>query len=246
MRTNTVRNTRGKALATTTALALGLSLTGGHVASATPDPAPQSASSDATFSETERAEAAAGLADLGIDRETQESLLTKLENGERWDSFTPGAEPVDTVTEVSGDTEIRTDTYADGSVAVHENSVPQEAGQGAPEDGTMGISECSVSSSPYHVNYKNCKANVNLGVISMGFYYDREAVRGGYDKITRAWGHHHHCVGCSLSGHRIEEFSPQDYRYSTDLDVAFKGFPVGWTAYMGVRIQNGIASTYNN
>ena len=27
----------------------------------------------------------------------------------------------------------------------------------------------------------------------------------------------------------------RDDRYSTDLDVAFTGFPVGWTASMGVR-----------
>ena len=38
----------------------------------------------------------------------------------------------------------------------------------------------------------------------------------------------------------------RDDRYSTDLDVAFKDFPVGWTASMGVKIANGAASTDNN
>ncbi|OLT24123.1 hypothetical protein BJF82_07230 [Kytococcus sp. CUA-901] len=38
----------------------------------------------------------------------------------------------------------------------------------------------------------------------------------------------------------------RDDRYSTDLDVAFKGFPVGWTASMGVKIAKGAASTDNN
>lgn len=187
------------------------------------------------------------LAELGVEGTTQDELVASWEAGEMWDSLDPQAEPVREDQVVVDGAETTRQVYADGSVA----ELQADSGAG-PVQGVlggakpMGISGCQTSSSAYHYTWKGCKANVNLGVISMGFYYDRESVRDSHDKITRAWGNHHHCVGCSLSGHRIEKFSDRDYRYSTDLDVAFKGFPVGWTAYMGVKIANGAASTYNN
>lgn len=198
------------------------------------------------LSSADKAEMQASFEEYGLSADTQERLLAKWEAGQPWDSFLPDSEPVSTSTETADGVERQVDTYADGSLAIRETSIPEGQPGFSPDNDASGISECQYTGSAYAAYWKNCKGNVNLLAISMGFYFDREYVRGGSAKITRAWGHHHHCVGCSLSSHRLEKFSDADYRYSADLDVVWKGFPVGWTAYMGVQVQASDAWTYNN
>lgn len=100
--------------------------------------------------------------------------------------------------------------------------------------------------SNYHINYKDCRADVNLGVIRMGFYFDYTRYKGG-GEITKYYGRFHHIVGGSLSDHRLERISKTKVRYSISFDVAFKGFPVGWTAWMQANINSsGSPYTTNN
>lgn len=240
------RTIRQKNITTALAVAASAALISGMAPVAQASGAQADAEQPAALSVQDERQLRDNLAELGVEGATADELVAAWEAGEMWDSLDPESEPVSQDTAVVDGTETTRQVFADGSVALLEAGGSENPVQGRIGGEPMGISGCTVSKSSWHYSWKGCKATVNLGVISMGFYYDRESVRDSHDKITRAWGNHHHCVGCSLSGHRIEKFSDRDYRYSTDLDVAFKGFPVGWTAYMGVKIANGAASTYNN
>lgn len=102
------------------------------------------------------------------------------------------------------------------------------------------VSSCSiVSSSHFHTKYSNCFANADFGVLQMGFHFDREAYNGGMGKITRAYGYQHRAVGGTLTNHRIEIFNPQRARYSADVSLSFKGFPVGTTFWVEAHVGMG-------
>lgn len=111
----------------------------------------------------------------------------------------------------------------------------------------MGISGCQLtSSSSYHASYRNCYGEVNKGIIGMGFHLDRDTYSGGLGRITNYYGANHWIVGGALGGHRLERFTQQKVRYSADLNVAWKGFPVGWVAWMEVTVGNGHDIWTNN
>lgn len=172
----------------------------------------------------------------GVDEPTQSELIESFEEGEPWDSLS-GEEPVDvsTITENSVTTKI--ETFADGSITVSSTDTPSAADEtsdpGEPSMAPRSVSNCQlVSSSNYHANYTNCHANVDLGVVQMGFYFDRETLNGAQGSITRGYGAHHRIIGGALSNHRVESMNSSQMRYSADFSVAFQGFPVGWTAWM--------------
>lgn len=80
------------------------------------------------------------------------------------------------------------DTYADGSIAVGSVSIPEgEPGYRDSDEGisTRSVRACSRNSSNYAAYWKNCVADVNLGIIRMQFNFNYEFVKGSASKITR-------------------------------------------------------------
>lgn len=174
----------------------------------------------------------------------QDSLLRKLHSGDAWDSMTPGAEPIATETRPERDLVTTVERYSDGSITVSSVSA-------TPTDDSVlqarGVSQCQRSGSAgYGYSYTNCFADVNRGVVRMYFYFNWSNIKGASPTITRYWGRGYHLIGGAFSNHRFIKMSTSDVRYAADFSVAFQGFPVGWTAYMGVRVGTGVATTYNN
>lgn len=204
-----------------------------------------------TMTSSEETELRSFFNSYGVDESTQGDLIDSFEEGEPWDSLS-GENPIDvsTVTENSVTTKI--ETFADGSITVSSTDTPGEANDttDAEELGIAprSVSNCQlVSSSNYHANYTNCHANVDLGVVQMGFYFDRETLNGAQGSITRGYGSHHRIIGGALSNHRVESMSSSQMRYSADFSVAFQGFPVGWTAWMQANQGTGTSVwTTNN
>lgn len=242
-----VRNSK-HVFAATIAVALMGTLAPTVASASVPQPAAAVRSVE-VLDDSQRAELVSFFEENGVTAEVQQSLLQKLESGEVWLSLTEGAVPVSEAVTVEGDLEVTRSTYADGSVAVQgvsaaagEVVTPASPGQIAPR----AVRACSYSGSTYGGYWKNCVADVNLGVVRMQFNFDYENVQGSGAKITRYWNQSHHVVGGAMTNHRLVKMSNTDVRYNADFSVAFSGFPVGWTAYMGVRINGSTASTYNN
>jgi hypothetical protein len=181
-------------------------------------------------------------------------LLKKFEDGVLWLALTPDARPVSQRTFTEGSMLATVNTYADGSIGVDSVSAAATRGylatSGLVSTGVvipMSVYGCSVSgSSGYAWYYTNCVADVNLGVIRMYFNFNYQYVRGSAPTITRYWNNQYVIIGGALSNQRFVEMSSSDVRFAADFSVAFKGFPVGWTAYMGVRVSTAGAVTYNN
>lgn len=228
----------------TIALAAAALLAGPGVASSMAAPAdPPSASAtqagpvgeDGTLTADAEGELRAYFDRYDVSTADQESLIADLEAGEAWDSFDQESEPISSVESTDADgAPVTVDAYGDGSIAVRGVSAG-ESGDGS----ALGVSGCSKASPNGTVT--GCYANVDLGVVQKGFNFD---YRG--NTITRSYAMQHRIIGGALSNHRFEEISASDRRYASDFSVAFKGFPVGWTAYMGVRLTADGPVTYNN
>lgn len=186
------------------------------------------------------------MAQHGVSESTQDSLITDFIDGKMWDSLT-NADPVDTEVMDQGKDVVTVETYADGSIAVSTvpdfDEAPKEEGGFV---GPMSVHGCQYSGSTYAAYWTNCQADVNLGVIRQGFYFNYEYVNGLPSKITRYWGKYHHIIGGDLSNHRFIKFDDQHVRYAADYSVAFKGFPAGWTTWMEVHVSGSSAWTDNN
>lgn len=235
-------------IARRTAAALALTLVVSLTGMATPAVAGEGFSGSAgVLSVDEVNQLRSMMTENGIDAATREALLAKIQRGELWDSLRPDVSPVTEVTTLDAQYAVTRSVYPDGSIAISTVSRPTAGGTiegGASPDGVTG---CQVTTVPGLASfYKNCKADVNLLTIRMGFYFDFERVNGVGAKITAWRGRFHHCIGCVLSDHRIERFSNTQVRYSTDLSVAFKGFPAGWTAWMQANVSMSNAWTTHN
>lgn len=182
-----------------------------------------------------------------VDDSVQNDLISSFEAGEPWDSMS-GEDPANVdVTIVNGvTTEI--ERFSDGSVVVSTTDTPQEADQGSPDMSPRSVSSCQfISGNRYSASYRNCFAEVNFGVIRMGFYFDRETYNQGQGTITAARGMEHDIYGGALSNHRLIRMSDSQIRYAADFSVAFQGFPVGWTAWMQANqgVSTNAWTTYN-
>lgn len=183
------------------------------------------------------------LTHYGVNKETVQLLISRYEQGYAWDSFTPGKLPKSTIKKETMSSVETIQTYEDGSIAV--SSVPNFKSLTRASQ-TRSIEGCRYSKSGSTRYWKNCDGTVNLIVISMGFNFDYQNVNHKNPKITHYGSYHHHIIGGSISNFRFDRISSSQVRLSADLDVEFKGFPVGWTAWMQVNITGDNAWTSNN
>lgn len=120
--------------------------------------------------------------DNGVDQETINSLMEKLNNNEMLDSINPEMQSRGIVT-YSDDNETRI-VYPDGSITV----TGIEGGEiiNVPQS-RASISGGSVSSGSGYSTRKGAKVYHNSGFLNMSFYATYTNVQGGYDKIDSVY-----------------------------------------------------------
>lgn len=201
-------------------------------------PAHASSSERATLDEAGEQELTQFLNEHDVPQGDQEHLLQKLEDGEPWDSLSEGSDPVEVDTVTIGGVEQTVEYYEDGSVSSTTVDQPEEdAGETVNPLLGGSVSNCSISGK----TATGCYASQDHGVIQKGFHFDSHDGR-----ITRAYGTQHRFIGGTLSNHRLDYMASNRVRYSSDVSVAFQGFPLGWTAWMEVSIINGRAVINHN
>lgn len=175
------------------------------------------------------------LSTYGVQQETADVLVAKLDAGVPWESMS-GGKPIRTDDVVIAGEVSQLSTYGDGSIAVSTigNGTPQAAQIGS---NVRGVADCKRGvGSNYHQEYTGCYANVDLVIIQMGFSFDYTGYNGGPGKISRSYDPQYRIIGADLSDRKLIKRSDQVTRYSGALTVAFKGFPAGWTAWMEVDV----------
>jgi hypothetical protein len=108
-------------------------------------------------------EARSFLAQYGVDAATQDRLVSKYLQGERWDSMTD-VEPTSVREEERADGSYSISYFEDGSVRVSRLERAVEAGSSPIM--ARGITGCSVSGKQYN----GCKIDTWVGVVPMSFY----------------------------------------------------------------------------
>lgn len=112
---------------------------------------------------------------------------------------------------------------------------------------TRSVHGCTYSSAGAYGGYwNNCSADVNLGIVRMGFKFNYQNIKEQGSKITWYGNYFKHYLGVTLSNFRFSRLSPTQVRLTADLDVAFKGFPVGWDAWVQANVSGNKAWTTNN
>lgn len=131
-----------------------------------------------------------GFNEYKVDKETQEALLEKLDDGKIWDSLDPNAEPVEShVQKFENGFSKKVDTYADGSVVATEVEIdypeiaPQPSGN-IRALATPTVSGGTVTSGSGYLTVTGAKVNYDAVVIKCFFYANYQLVQGAYDKIS--------------------------------------------------------------
>ena len=180
-----------------------------------------------------------------VPEATQQALLLKLEQGEMWDSLDPEVSSVHTEKLTTDSENLVIETYPDGSISVSGTSSPQEQEEGISPQSVTDCKQGSGSNN-YQIKYVGCKADVNYGLLRMGFNFDYTAYKGAHGVITRHYNSFNTIIGGALSNHRFSKMSNSQVRYSADFSVAFEGFPAGWTAWMQANVTGSKAWTTHN
>lgn len=116
----------------------------------------------------------------GVPADVQGQLIGDLLAGEMWDVFS-GTEPVSSRTTRTLTEQRTIDTYPDGSISVTTIETPPRGASGRVTP--QAVSDCrSVVSGTGYVNYYDCKAFSETGVVGIGFYISY-SILSGYDQI---------------------------------------------------------------
>lgn len=189
----------------------------------------------------------------GVEKSTAQNVVKKYKAGHMLDSLNPNVQPVKTVHRDRGEVVEVLRTYPDGSISVGTSPNLQAVktqsllGQSQSRPQLRSVYGCTFTSGGHYAGYwRNCTADENLIVVRMGFSFDYESVNGQGSKITNYGSYYHHIVGGSLSNFRFDRISNTQVRLSADFDIAFKGFPAGWTAWMQVNVEGSSAYTTHN
>ncbi len=202
-----------------------------------------------SLTDLEQNEIRDNLVAYGVDDDVAVRLVEKYRKNQVWDSLLPGSAPIGSKT-IHENNEVRTvDTYADGSIRV--STVPdfyaiEQSNEGAAAYPFRSIRGCNYRQSGATRYWTNCDATVDLVLVSMGFGFDYQNVNHRNPRITRYGRYHHRIIGGALSNFRFDRISPSQVRLSADCNLAFKGFPAGWTAWMQVNVTGDNAWTSHN
>ena len=194
------------------------------------------------------------LVEHGVTKQKSAELIRRFQQGEMWDSLNPEVVPVARTESRRGAFIQVVLEYPDGSIAVTTTSDLMAAQQLTLKSGdtSRGILPTSVygctykTAGSYGGYWKYCTADVNLAVIRMGFKFDYQNIKELGSKITWYGDYFKHYVGASLSNFRFTRLSDTKVRLTADLDVAFKGFPLGWDAWMQANVSGNNAWTTHN
>lgn len=166
-----------------------------------------SASSETSSNLTISSELSSRLDALGIDGETQKSLVAKWNAGDAWDSMSGGEVVSSETREIDGSSTIRT-VFRDGSVSETSLETPREGSGTSIGVMSKPLAGCqSVPNLNGWVRRANCTADANYGVYKLKFTTDY-SVKSGGGRIDRAFGASCDVVppvsqkGCSLSINR--------------------------------------------
>ncbi|WP_211587774.1 hypothetical protein [Mobiluncus mulieris] len=189
----------------------------------------------------------------GVEKNTAQTLVKKYKSGHMLDSLNPDVQPVKIVHRYRGEVVEVLRTYPDGSISVGTSPNLEVVKTKSLLSHTQSTSQlrsvygCTFTSGGHYGGYwRNCTADENLIVVRMGFTFDYETVNGQGSKITSYGNYFHHIFGGSLSNFRFDRISNTQVRLSADFDVAFKGFPAGWTDWMQVNVDGSSAYTTHN
>lgn len=124
------------------------------------------------FTEEEKSYLANWLIENGVNENTKDKLMEKLEKGEMWDSISGGnpvkIEKLDEMTEKT--------IYEDGSIIVSGSELENNKNNRALSGGTT-------QSGSGYISRLNVKVYQNSGVINAHFYANYTNANGGYDII---------------------------------------------------------------
>ncbi|GAA1334479.1 hypothetical protein GCM10028787_32970 [Brachybacterium horti] len=143
-----------------------------------------------SFNAEQLGELHANMDDLGIDAQTQEALIDKLESGETVDALDPAAVPVSTIQDDTAKFESEIRVYEDGSRARSSVENPKSSAGGISP---QSITQCKTSTFSGGSHLSNCLIKIEVITHTAQFRASYTLVNGGNSYISSAynWG----CVG---------------------------------------------------
>lgn len=128
-------------------------------------------------------DARAFLATNGVDNATQDRLIEKFLNGQRWDSFSSSSVPIRVKKAVRDGYDVTVTYYQDGSVAV--SRLERPAVGKAARQGLAEVSQpngCTVGANGARTN---CNVDMWVGLVQMAFKANYNL---NYNTVSAVWG----------------------------------------------------------
>lgn len=173
-----------------------------------------------------RSDVTAFFDEYGVDRVTQQRLVSVIESGGRWEAMSADSTPIASETsEALGPNDHRAETvvdrYSDGSVSVRSLELPAD-------DGAIG--GCSRSGT----SYSNCTVDFWYGLVSMSFKADY-SLASGKNRITNQWGATWTIGGaCSTSKNYFGR--PSSTRARLEVQAQMCSLPYTTTFYLELSV----------
>lgn len=142
----------------------------------------------------------------GISQETQDKLITKLKNGEKWDSMNPEKLkeiPKDYFKLNNKTSETKRYVFSDGSFI--EQSV-----EITPVYSLRSVDGGDISNGTGYHNVKGAKVHVNKGFVSLGFMADYTLVNNADDSIDNVYGEWIKVIGGTYSDRNLRIVSSKE------------------------------------
>ncbi|WP_098748468.1 DUF5626 family protein [Paenibacillus sp. EZ-K15] len=185
------------------------------------------------------------LSEYGVSEETQEDLINKLKNNEKWDSL-KGVKPVSTRTVLKNDIEEKVEIFQDGSISVSamDLSTAEVSDVITPYDLDPG----NISSGSGYTNYRGARIYKNEIVLFAQFYADFTTVNQGMSYITRVYDGDVNGVGGTISDVSLNVIQyKEDLNYPAEAKLSFivSGWG-GWgggTCWLKLQVGNSHYST---
>lgn len=175
------------------------------------------------------------LSENGVSNSDQEELIFKLRSGVLWDSFNPAITPVSKTIEKRDSRVYTIERFQDGSIIVSGIDDLSLASNGAISP--MTVYGCNYSGSAYAGYWKNCKTDVNYGIIRLGFTFNYENVRDVGSRITSYHTPFFSAIGGTMSNPTFNRRSSGVVRLTAQIIMG----PVTMTKWVQANVSGNTA-----
>lgn len=187
-----------------------------------------------------------------VEKNVQNKLIKKLNDGELWDSL-KGNQEIVKVKEVETETGFeKIETYEDGSIivsTVDSKELVEVSVEEKDEFGTYAVSPGTVTSGSGYKTFRGAKVYVKSGIANCHFFANFTILNSGMDYISSAYDHSITTIGGTYSDDKLSITRSKetlDYRAEAKLSFKFEAYSGAGAQTVWIKLNVGRNAYYES